>query len=58
MPDTILVVDDEKDIVDLLDYNLRQAGFNVLTALDGQAAVDIAARERPRLILLDQMLLP
>ncbi len=56
MPDTILVVDDEKDIVDLLDYNLRQAGFNVLTALDGQAAVDIAARERPRLILLDLML--
>ncbi|MGH9867823.1 MAG: response regulator [Candidatus Polarisedimenticolia bacterium] len=56
MPETVLVIDDEKDICDLLEYNLRQAGFRVLTALDGKVAVDIAARERPHLVLLDLML--
>jgi len=53
MPETILVVDDEQDLVDLLDYNLRQAGFRVLTALNGKAAVDTARRDKPHLVLLD-----
>jgi two-component system phosphate regulon response regulator PhoB len=56
MAETVLVVDDEKDIVDLLEYNLRQSGFRVLTAGDGKAAVDAALRDRPHLILLDLML--
>jgi two-component system, OmpR family, phosphate regulon response regulator PhoB len=56
LAETVLVVDDEKDIVDLLEYSLRQAGFRVLTAFDGKAAVDTAVRDRPHLILLDLML--
>jgi two-component system, OmpR family, phosphate regulon response regulator PhoB len=56
MSETVLVVDDEQDIVDLLEYNLRQFGFRVLTAGNGKAAVDVAARARPQLILLDLML--
>ncbi|HKY32598.1 MAG TPA: response regulator transcription factor [Candidatus Polarisedimenticolia bacterium] len=56
MAETVLVVDDEKDIVDLLDYNLRQAGFRVLSALNGEDAVEMARARHPRLVLLDLML--
>ncbi len=53
---TILIVDDEKPIVDILVYNLQKEGYNTLEANDGVAAVDIALNERPDLILLDIML--
>ncbi len=53
---TILAVDDEEDILNLLSYNLKKAGFRVVTAEDGPEALDIAKRESPRLILLDIML--
>jgi two-component system phosphate regulon response regulator PhoB len=53
---TILVVDDEKDLVDLIAYNLQRNGYNVLTATSGDVALDIASRELPKLILLDLML--
>ena len=56
MPDSVLVVDDEKDLVDVLDYNLRQAGFRVRIALDGKTALDSLRRDRPQLVLLDLML--
>lgn len=56
MPESILVVDDEQDLVDVLDYNLRKAGYRVLTALNGQAAVDATRRDKPQLVLLDLML--
>jgi two-component system phosphate regulon response regulator PhoB len=56
MPLTILVVDDERDIVELIRYNLAQAGFRVVTATDGQQAIDLARRERPDLVVLDLML--
>ncbi|HEY3315014.1 MAG TPA: response regulator transcription factor [Bacillota bacterium] len=52
----ILVVDDEPSLVQLVEYNLRQAGFDVVTALDGEAAVEAAGRENPDLIVLDLML--
>ncbi|MBI5469188.1 MAG: response regulator transcription factor [Deltaproteobacteria bacterium] len=52
----ILVVDDEPDILNLLDYNLRKAGFKVLSAKDGPEAIDTARLQRPDLILLDIML--
>jgi two-component system alkaline phosphatase synthesis response regulator PhoP len=51
----ILVVDDEKDIVDLLKYNLTKEGYQVVTASDGKRAVDLA-QNLPDLILLDIML--
>jgi two-component system phosphate regulon response regulator PhoB len=53
---TILVVDDEKDLVDLVAYNLQRNGYDVLTATSGDAALEIALREVPSLILLDLML--
>ncbi len=53
---TILIVDDEKPIVDILVYNLQKEGYNTLEANDGLTAVEIATTERPDLILLDIML--
>jgi two-component system response regulator VicR len=52
----ILVVDDEKPIVDILRYNLSKEGYNVLAAYDGDEAINIALKEDPDLILLDIML--
>ena len=56
MPQTVLVVDDEKDIVDLVRFHLQQAGFRVISAFDGRNALDAARRDRPDLIILDLML--
>jgi len=53
---TVLVVDDEKDLVDLIAYNLQRNGYHVLTATSGDSALEIASREIPKLILLDLML--
>ena len=53
---TILIVDDEKPIVDILVYNLEKEGYNTLEASDGLEAIDIAIKEKPDLILLDIML--
>ena len=53
---TILVVDDEKNIRELLVFNLQNEGYNTLEAEDGIQAVDIALKEKPDLILLDVML--
>jgi two-component system alkaline phosphatase synthesis response regulator PhoP len=52
----ILIVDDEESIVTLLEYNLRQAGFDVLTAYDGEEGLQRAKTESPNLIVLDLML--
>lgn len=53
---TILVVDDEESIMDLLVYNLEKEGYNTLKAYDGLTAVELALKERPDLILLDVMI--
>ena len=53
---TILVVDDEPQIVEIVGDYLKQAGYRVLTARDGQTALTIARHERPDLILLDLMM--
>lgn len=53
---TILVVDDEKPIVDILVYNLKKEGYNTLEAHDGEVALKIAMEEKPDLVLLDIML--
>ena len=53
---TILIVDDEKPIVDILVYNLQKEGYNTLEANDGITAVEIALEKKPDLILLDIML--
>ena len=53
---TILVVDDEKMIRNLLNINLTKEGYNVIEAEDGLAAVEIATEKKPDLILLDVMI--
>ena len=53
---TILIVDDEKTIVDMLVYNLQKEGYNTLEAGDGEEAVRIALDKKPDLVLLDIML--
>ncbi len=52
----ILIVDDEKDIIDLLQFNLEAEGYKTSTALDGEKALEIASRYKPDLIILDIML--
>jgi DNA-binding response OmpR family regulator len=53
---TILVVDDEQAIVDVLHYNLTKAHYRVLVARDGETALDLARHEKPDLVVLDLML--
>ena len=52
----ILVVDDEKNIVDILKYNLEKEGYDVICAYDGKEAIFQALKHKPDLILLDIML--
>ena len=52
----ILVVEDEKQIGDMIAFKLTNAGHQVIRALDGEQAVTLAARELPDLILLDAMM--
>jgi DNA-binding response OmpR family regulator len=52
----VLIVDDERDIVDLVRYNLNKNGYEALVACDGQQALDIAKAQLPDLIVLDLML--
>ena len=56
MPQRILIVDDERKLVQGLVGYFRDAGFETLTAYDGRVALDIARREQPDLIVLDLML--
>lgn len=52
----ILVIDDEKDILDLVEYNLKQNGYKVICVATGEEALESARSLRPDLILLDLML--
>ncbi len=56
MPKTVLIVEDERAIVEILKFNLARAGYTVLEALDGEAGLAQARRADPDLILLDLML--
>ncbi len=55
-PLRILVVDDERDILETLDYSLALRGFDVVTAADGLEALEVAKRVKPDAMLLDVML--
>ena len=52
----ILVVDDEKDVTDLISFRLEASGYEVIKAYDGQEALEKARKEKPELIILDIML--
>ena len=56
MSQTILVVDDEKRLVSLVQSYLNQAGYRVVTASNGREALAVASRENPDLIILDLMM--
>jgi two-component system phosphate regulon response regulator PhoB len=55
MKKTILVVDDDRDALDVLKYSLGGAGYNVLTARDGQGALELA-QQKPDLVVLDVLM--
>ena len=52
----ILIVDDEKDILEFLSYNLKKEGFEILTANNGLEGLEMATKEVPDLIILDVMM--
>ncbi len=52
----ILAIDDEKDIINLLRYNLEKEGYQVLSASTGESGLELAKSKKPELILLDLML--
>ena len=56
MNNTILVVDDELDILEFVGYNLRKEGYTVLTANNGLTAIEIAQEKTPDLVILDVMM--
>ena len=53
---TILVVDDEQDLLDLIEYNLKKEGYNVLKAENGVQGLEMAKEHNPNLVLLDIMM--
>jgi len=53
---TILVVEDEEDILHVLEYNLQRAGYTVMSAADGRAGLELARAHTPDLLVLDLML--
>jgi two-component system alkaline phosphatase synthesis response regulator PhoP len=52
----LLLADDEPDIIELLQYNLKKAGYEIFTASNGLAAIEIAKKELPDIIILDIMM--
>ena len=52
----VLVVDDEASIVNIIAYNLKKEGYDIITAEDGEAGLELALTENPDLILLDIMM--
>lgn len=52
----ILLADDEPDILDIIGYNLEKEGYEVITAKDGQQALDLCRQHQPHLIILDIMM--
>lgn len=52
----ILLVDDEPDILEFMEYNLKKEGFQTFTAKNGQEAVKLAGEQKPHLIILDIMM--
>ncbi len=53
---SILIIDDEKDLIELVRYNLEKDGFDAIAATDGQSAIEIAQRHKLDLIVLDLMM--
>jgi DNA-binding response OmpR family regulator len=54
--ETILVIEDERDIVEVLEYNFQREGYTVLSATNGEKGLELARTKRPAVIILDIML--
>lgn len=54
--ETVLLIEDEKDIIEVLQYNLEREGFNVISATNGEKGLDLAKDRKPAAIVLDLML--
>ncbi len=52
----ILIIEDDRDIVEMVEYNLKGEGFEIISAFDGNQGIESAGREQPDLIILDLML--
>lgn len=52
----VLVVDDDQNILEIVEYNLKKQGFSVITAGDGIKAIDLVRKEKPDIVILDIML--
>ena len=52
----VLIADDEKDILEIINYNLSNEGYEVYTAKDGNEALDVARKIHPDLVILDIMM--
>jgi two-component system phosphate regulon response regulator PhoB len=53
---TILVIDDERDLIELVRYNLEKEGYDVIAATDGQSGLEVATKHAPDLVVLDLMM--
>ena len=53
---TVLIIEDDRDIVEMVEYNLKEEGYETLSALNGEDGVELARRQQPDLIILDIML--
>lgn len=53
---TVIVIDDEKDLLELVRYNLEKEGYTVVGALDGKSGLEVVKQQQPALVLLDLML--
>jgi len=56
MKETVLIVDDENDVIDLVKYNLHRAGYDILTASNGADGLRVARAEHPDVVVLDVMM--
>jgi len=54
--DTILLIEDEENIIELVKYNLEKEGYGVLSALKGEEGLELARKKKPDLLILDLML--
>lgn len=53
---TVLIIDDEKDLIELVRYNLEREGFDVLAATDGRSGYSLATEQQPDVVVLDLMM--
>jgi len=56
MVDKVLIIEDDANLLETIKYNLRKDGYDVVTASDGEQALEVARKEKPSLLILDIML--